>query len=601
MVDDSYHEESQPQDDRQSGVSVNLSSPPSAQIDNDSLPTGQIESLSAHISLPMRTASASTAFPLKGASVTLEVRRLGEFESGKAVSDSTRRFETTSEPTASDGPNVPRYADTPSVKSSGAQEASTPVEEPGSTFKSNSSPVALASVDGTVITKTTSTKVAGPSSNDDPQASQAVTARPNGSKIQKFVDANVTQEVADAQPRESKEQSNEPVTTPIVEASIRTIESTSGTLAAKATSTEVAGPSLNDDPRALEAAAARPNDSEIHTSVDSNLRQEVADAQPTESLEQTNEPATTPIVEASNQPIEPVARTTFTPAIAEQTRHSMPGTSSSTSLASKPSPYGAPDSSSLSRASTGDLLDASTPGADKSQFVSPSSDSAKTTASRDSAAPNNTSELGSLVPETRTSLSIPGPTALDAHVPSAEWAETNSPTGNLPNVPTNALTMTTVSIPSDSTIRQGWPNQKQVPVVPTEVKSRIDDAPSSVKVTESQPLRSVQEVASVVDSGRTANLTVQLADGQTAHATVRERAGSVDVKIVTSTSATAERVSSEIDGMRRNLDAAGLQLGRSEVSYQPSGGGGRGREEHQRERPENQSSKEMFTLSEVAE
>jgi hypothetical protein len=84
---------------------------------------------------------------------------------------------------------------------------------------------------------------------------------------------------------------------------------------------------------------------------------------------------------------------------------------------------------------------------------------------------------------------------------------------------------------------------------------------------------------------------------------VRERAGSVDVKIVTSTSASAARVSGEIENMRQNLDAAGLRLGHSEVSYQQGSGGGRGGEDH---RPAPQANRvpdkqETFTLSEVVE
>ena len=126
---------------------------------------------------------------------------------------------------------------------------------------------------------------------------------------------------------------------------------------------------------------------------------------------------------------------------------------------------------------------------------------------------------------------------------------------------------------------------------------------SSGGAAESVPVRPVQELAPLIETGRVVDLKVQLADGQTAHATVRERAGSVDVKIVTSTSASAARVSGEIDNMRQNLDAAGLRLGHSEVSYQQGSGGGRGGEDR---RPAPQANRapdkqETFTLNEVVE
>ncbi len=121
--------------------------------------------------------------------------------------------------------------------------------------------------------------------------------------------------------------------------------------------------------------------------------------------------------------------------------------------------------------------------------------------------------------------------------------------------------------------------------------------------TESAPIRQTQDVTTQIEAARVAELTVQLADGQTAHAMVRERAGSIDVKIVTSTNASAQRVSSEIDTMRQNLDAAGLRLGQAEVSYQQ---GGSGRRDGQEQEPRSlqaasKTDRSIFTLSEVAE
>jgi hypothetical protein len=120
-------------------------------------------------------------------------------------------------------------------------------------------------------------------------------------------------------------------------------------------------------------------------------------------------------------------------------------------------------------------------------------------------------------------------------------------------------------------------------------------------VAESQPLQPAQEPVPTIEVGRTANLTVQIAEGQTVRATVRQREGSIDVKIVTSTNAAAERVSSELDAMRQNFDAAGLRLGQSEVSYHQGSGRDREGQDTQQESQPNQASKEIFSLGEVVE
>ncbi len=133
--------------------------------------------------------------------------------------------------------------------------------------------------------------------------------------------------------------------------------------------------------------------------------------------------------------------------------------------------------------------------------------------------------------------------------------------------------------------------------------SSIDRTVSLGRASEVAPARPVQEVSPLIESGRVAELKVQLADGQSAHATIREHAGSVDVKIVTSDNAAAQRIVGEVDTMRQNLDAAGVRLGHSEVSYQRGDGGGRRQDS---ERPASQSTRnaekqETFTLSEVVE
>ncbi len=121
--------------------------------------------------------------------------------------------------------------------------------------------------------------------------------------------------------------------------------------------------------------------------------------------------------------------------------------------------------------------------------------------------------------------------------------------------------------------------------------------------TESAPIRQPQDLRTQLEGARVADVTVQLADGQTAHATVRERAGSIEVKIVTSSDASAQRVSSEVDTMRQNLDAAGLRLGQAEVSYQQNDTGRRDGQGQEPRPPQDAPNKDgsIFTLSEVAE
>ena len=141
-----------------------------------------------------------------------------------------------------------------------------------------------------------------------------------------------------------------------------------------------------------------------------------------------------------------------------------------------------------------------------------------------------------------------------------------------------------------------------MPVLPSVDGARSAETSPRGGGVELQITKPGQTLVSPAESGRTANLTVQLGDGQTAHATIREREGSVDVKIVTSSSATAERMSGELDSMRQNFDAAGLRLGHSEVSYQNGrGDSGRGREQYQRQSQADQSTNDVFTLSEVVE
>ena len=102
---------------------------------------------------------------------------------------------------------------------------------------------------------------------------------------------------------------------------------------------------------------------------------------------------------------------------------------------------------------------------------------------------------------------------------------------------------------------------------------------------------------------RIANLKVELGDGQSAQATVRERSGAVEVKIVAGTTSVAQRIVHEVEGLRNALDSAGLRLARAEVSYQQPHGERRHDEQNPyRGRPaQAPTGTEVFAVSEVNE
>jgi hypothetical protein len=160
--------------------------------------------------------------------------------------------------------------------------------------------------------------------------------------------------------------------------------------------------------------------------------------------------------------------------------------------------------------------------------------------------------------------------------------------------------------PSDA--KDAGSDAKQTASQPTDASAVPNDpahgagAQPIARSSEAVAIRQTVEVSSSNEAARTVNITVQLASGQTAQANVREHAGSVDVKILTPTPASAQRISSEMDGMRQNLDAAGLKLGHSEVSYQ-QGEGGRQHREGYRPPAQNQSAngKEVFIMNEVVQ
>jgi len=132
--------------------------------------------------------------------------------------------------------------------------------------------------------------------------------------------------------------------------------------------------------------------------------------------------------------------------------------------------------------------------------------------------------------------------------------------------------------------------------------SSASDA-AAPKVAEAAQIRQILDAVSNAPAARVANVKVDLADGQSAQAMVRERAGNVDVKIIAPGADSARHISGEVDSLRSALEGAGLHLGHSEVSYQGNSGE-RGREQRETaqdsNRPANQSN-EVFTLTEVNE
>jgi hypothetical protein len=194
----------------------------------------------------------------------------------------------------------------------------------------------------------------------------------------------------------------------------------------------------------------------------------------------------------------------------------------------------------------------------------------------------------------------------DGSLPRAAAAETSASVSartdmNLSTQEEIDAPLTQLAQPSRSAIT---PTAKTLPLSQvTSSDSAGSSAPSSRGTTESAPIRQIQEATLATELTRVANLRVVLADGQTANATVRERAGSIDVRIVTPTNASAQRVSSEVDTMRQNFDAAGLRLGQADVSYQPGDGGRHSGNEHQSHPQKDASANgdQIFTINEVTE
>jgi hypothetical protein len=98
---------------------------------------------------------------------------------------------------------------------------------------------------------------------------------------------------------------------------------------------------------------------------------------------------------------------------------------------------------------------------------------------------------------------------------------------------------------------------------------------------------------------RMATLRVDLSEGGTAKATIRERGGAVEVKIVTPTLDSARHLAGEVGALRRSLDNAGLRLRSAEIAYRNEGNERRQREDFRDGHEESQAAvAEVFTIKE---
>jgi hypothetical protein len=103
------------------------------------------------------------------------------------------------------------------------------------------------------------------------------------------------------------------------------------------------------------------------------------------------------------------------------------------------------------------------------------------------------------------------------------------------------------------------------------VTASMLSAPAITGTGSSQPAASVAPTLRVrpepAVEARIASLTIDLASGQSTHATIREHAGAVDVRIVAASQQSANAISSELPALRRALDAAGMHLKAADVTH----------------------------------
>jgi hypothetical protein len=234
----------------------------------------------------------------------------------------------------------------------------------------------------------------------------------------------------------------------------------------------------------------------------------------------------------------------------------------------------------------------------------PASDS--TAPSGKPATVNTTASKSTSAASTPDSQSQTNPNAVASNAPSS------AATPATQDVPMQPLTTRAASA-YEAQAASEKPAERERSLLGREDSISADSAPSAQiqlsndgaapKVTEAAQIRQVLDAVSNAPATRVANLKVDLSEGQSAQAIVRERAGNVEVKIVAPGAESARRISGEFDGLRSTLEGAGLHLAQAEVSYQPGSGHGSRRDSggEKSRNPSNQqsNSKEIFNLDEV--
>jgi flagellar hook-length control protein FliK len=131
------------------------------------------------------------------------------------------------------------------------------------------------------------------------------------------------------------------------------------------------------------------------------------------------------------------------------------------------------------------------------------------------------------------------------------------------------------------------------------VQSRESTGSTGVEAT--APILEPHQPVITGASTHTVNLEIELDAGDSVRASVRERAGVVDVRVVAGDQETVRHLTEQIPELRRTLDTAGMKLQSAQVSYQSS-------DQKQRSDPEPNESQEqqsaddnsqVFTLEET--
>jgi hypothetical protein len=108
----------------------------------------------------------------------------------------------------------------------------------------------------------------------------------------------------------------------------------------------------------------------------------------------------------------------------------------------------------------------------------------------------------------------------------------------------------------------------------------------SPRVEVSAPIVQSHQPSASAASTHTANLKIELDAGDSVRASVRERAGVVDVRVVAGDQQTVRHLTEQIPELRRTLDTAGMKLQTAQVSYS-------GNDQKQRSDPEPNESLEQ--------